>query len=59
MLFILIFNSFKDFIYLFIRDREREAEIQAEGEKQAPCRETSVGLNPASWDHSLSWQADA
>ena len=31
---------FKDFIYLFMRDRERE------GEKQAPCRETNAGLDP-------------
>ena len=31
--------------YLFIR--EREAETQAEGEeKQAPCREPDVGLDP-------------
>ena len=38
---------FKDFIYLFMRDtqKEREAETQAE-EKQAPCREPNVGLNP-------------
>ena len=26
------FLSFKDFIYLFMRDTEREAETQAEGE---------------------------
>ena len=29
-------------------DREREAETQAEGEKQAPCREPDVGLDPGS-----------
>ena len=32
---------FKDFIYLFMRDTEREAETQAEGEagsmQRAPC----------------------
>ena len=35
--------------YLFIheRERERESETQAE-EKQAPCREPNVGLDPGS-----------
>ena len=28
-----------------MRDREREAETQAESEKQAPCREPDVGLD--------------
>ena len=28
--------------------RERKAETQAEGEKQAPCRKPDVGLNPRS-----------
>ena len=34
--------------YLFIHDRhrEREAVTQAEREKQAPCREPDVGLDP-------------
>ena len=46
---IFIFSFFKDFVYLFMRDtqREREAETQAEG-KQAPCREPDVGLDPRS-----------
>ena len=35
----------KDFIYSFMRDTEREAETWAE-EKQAPCREPDVGLDP-------------
>ena len=30
------------------RERKREAETQAEGEKQAPCRESNVGLDPGS-----------
>ena len=44
---ILLFSSFffLDFIYLFTRDTEREAETQAEGE-QASCREPDVGLHP-------------
>ena len=36
-----LFIYFKDFIYLFMRDTEREAETQAEGEagsmQGAPC----------------------
>ena len=28
--------------------REREAETQAEGEKQAPCQEPDMGLDPGS-----------
>ena len=39
------FFFFKDFIYSFMTDREREAETQAEGEA-APCREPHVGLDP-------------
>ena len=40
---------FKDFIYLFMRDtdREKEAETQTE-EKQAPCRKPDTGLDPGS-----------
>ena len=43
-------KNFKDFIYLFARDtqRERQRHRQRE-EKQAPCREPGVGL-----DHALS-----
>ena len=40
-----IFIFFKDFIYLFTRDTEREAETKRR-EKQAPCREPNVGLDP-------------
>ena len=38
---------FKDFIYLLMRDTEREAETQ-QREKQAPCRDPDVGLDPGS-----------
>ena len=40
----------KDFIYLFMRDTQREREGQRcrQREKQAPCREPHVGLNPGS-----------
>ena len=35
----------KDFIYLFMRDTDREAETQGE-EKQAPSKDPDAGLNP-------------
>ena len=34
---------FKDFIYLFMRDTDREAETQAKG--APPCGEPDVGLD--------------
>ena len=43
-------NIFKDFIYVFMKDTEREAETQRE--KQDPYREPYVGLElrtPGSW----------
>ena len=41
---------FKDFIYLFTRihREERERQKHRQREKQAPCREPDVGLNPGS-----------
>ena len=43
---------FKDFIYLPMRDTERERERQRQRhrprEKQAPCREPDMGLDPRS-----------
>ena len=38
--------TFKDFIYLFIRDTQREAKRRRQREKQAPCRKPNVGLDP-------------
>ena len=46
------FLFFKDFIYVFMRDTEREAETQAEGEagslQGAPCgtRSQDPGITP-------------
>ena len=37
---------FKDFIYLFMRDTEKERQKHRQREKQAPCREPYVGPNP-------------
>ena len=39
---------FKDFIYLFTRDTQREMQRHRQREKQAPCREPDVGLDPRS-----------
>ena len=41
-------NFFKDFIYLFTIDIERERERQRhrQREKQAPCQEPDMGLDP-------------
>ena len=36
----------QDFIYLFMRDTEREKQRHRQREKQAPCREPDVGLDP-------------
>ena len=37
---------FKDFIYLFMTDTEREGQRYRQREKQAPCKEPDVGLEP-------------
>ena len=37
-----------------MRDPERERQRLRQREKQAPCREPDVGLNPRSWDLALS-----
>ena len=52
------FYFFKDFIYLFTRDteREKEAETQAKGEAG---REPEVGLDPWSRDQALSQMPNA
>ena len=42
------FFFFKDFIYLFMRDTEREAETQAEGEAGSTHRGPDVGFDPGS-----------
>ena len=42
------FIYFKDFIYFFMRDTEKRRQRHRQREKQAPCRETDVGLDPAS-----------
>ena len=49
-------NSYflKDFIYLFMRDTERERQRHRQRGKQAPCRGPDVGLDPILQDHALS-----
>ena len=43
-----ISHFFKDFIYLFMKDTERERQRHRQREKQAPCKEPDVGLDPRS-----------
>ena len=42
-----------------MRHTEREAETQAEGEKQAPCREPDARLNPRTPGSQPKPKADA
>ena len=42
IIFIIIFLRF----YLFMRHTQKEAETQAERQKQVPCREPDAGLDP-------------
>ena len=49
-----LFLFLKDFIYLW--DTEREAQRHRQREKQAPCRDPDVGLNPGSQDQALGWR---
>ena len=43
---------FLRFIYLFMRDTERDRQRHRWREKQAPNREPDAGLNPGSQDHA-------
>ena len=66
---VLMYNSFvfslmtsffkKDFIYLFMRDTEREKQRHRQREKQAPCREPDVGLDPGTPGWCPELKADA
>ena len=42
---VLFFNKIS-FVYLFMRDTERERQGHRQKEKQAPCRKPDVGLDP-------------
>ena len=50
-------DFFKDFIYLFIRDREGAGQRQRQREKQAPCWEPGVGLDPGTSGSHLGLKA--
>ena len=52
------FLFFKDFIYLFMRHTEQEAETQAEGEAGS-LREPDVGLDPGTPGSQPQPKADA
>ena len=41
-----LFFFFKDFIYLFMRDTQKEKQRHRQREKQAPCGDPHVGLDP-------------
>ena len=45
---------FLGFIYLFMRDTERERQRCRQREKQAPVKAPDVGLDPETADHALS-----
>ena len=49
-----LFFFFKDFIYLFVKDTQRERQRHRQKEKQAPGRGPDVGLHPETEDHALS-----
>ena len=51
------FLFLKDFIYLFMTDRERQRHRQME--KQAPCREPDGGLDPSTLGSCPEPKADA
>ena len=57
LIFVLVFFFFKDFIYLFMRDTERQRHRGRE--KQAPCREPDVGLDPRTLGSQPEPKADA
>ena len=47
----------KDFLFIYSWETQREAEIQAEREKQAPCGEPDMGLDPRtleSWPEPMA-----
>ena len=49
MVFLLVLSFFFFFFkILFMRDTERDRQRHGQREKQAPCREPNVGLNPRS-----------
>ena len=50
---------FKDFIYLFVIDTHRERQRHRRRDKQAPCREPDVGLDPRTPGSRLESKADA
>ena len=57
---VLVFIYFlKDFIYLFMRDTERERLRHMQREKQAPCRKLDVGLDLGTEGSRLEPKADA
>ena len=50
---------FKDFIYLFMRDTQKERQRHRQGEMQAPYEEPDVGLHPRTLGSWPEPKADA
>ena len=50
---------FKDLIYLFMRDPERERQRYKQRDNQAACREPDVGLDPRTQGSCPEPKADA
>ena len=51
---VIFFSFFQDFIYLFMRDTEKERQRHRQREKQAPRRELDAGPDPITADHAVS-----
>ena len=54
-----IWDFFKDFLNLFIRERHTERGRDRQREKQAPCREPDAGLDPRTTGSRPEPKADA
>ena len=50
---------FQDFVYLFMRDTEKERQRHRQREKQAPCRKPDMGLDPGTPGSCPEPKADA
>ena len=49
----IIYLFIKDFIYLFMKDTQRERQRRRQREKQASGRKPDAGLHPETADHAL------
>ena len=47
---------FSKILFIYSWETHRERQRHRQKEKQAPCREPDVGLDPGSRDHALGWR---